>query len=157
MAYNSSDRIQIFNAAGKEEWKGEEVSGGSMLHLVMPLSAPGDSPGDPFYLPMRIRVLDINADGKNEVVVANNSDMASRHLERFRHFSDFQFEALSWNGLGLVTAWKTQKSSGSIRDFAVGDFDNDGKDELIAAVVLKEGVIVGTEKKSAVIAYDLNR
>ena len=156
VAYNSSDRIQIFNASGKEEWKSEQPYGGSMLHLVMPLSSPGD-PGDLFYLPMRIYVMDIDANGKNEVIVANHSETAGRHLDRFRHFSGFQFEALSWNGLGLVTAWKTQKSSGSIRDFAVGDFDNDGRDELVAAVILKEGKLVGTAKKSTVIAYDLNR
>jgi TolB-like protein len=156
LAYDSSDHIQIFNAAGKKEWRSGEPYGGSMLHLVMPLSSPGD-PGDLAYLPMRIRVLDIDANGKNEVIAAKNSEITGRHLARFRHFSDFQIEALSWNGLGLVTAWKTQKSSGRISDFAIGDFDNDGQDELIAAVILKEGKIVGTEKKSAVIAYDLNR
>ena len=156
VAYDSSDHIRIFNAAGKEEWRGEEPYGGSMLHLVMPLSSPGD-PGDLAYLPMRIRVLDIDADGKNEVIAANNREVTGRHLGRFRHFSNFQIEALSWNGLGLVTAWKTQKSSGRISDFTIGDFDNDGKDELVAAVILKEGSVVGTEKKSAVIAYDLNR
>jgi hypothetical protein len=122
----------------------------------MPLSSPGD-PGDLAYLPMRIRVTDIDADGKNEVIAATNIDITGRHLARFRHFSNFQIEALSWNGLGLVTAWKTQKSSGRISDFAIGDFDNDGKDELVAAVILKEGKIVLTDKKSAVIAYDLNR
>jgi TolB-like protein len=156
VAYDSTDHIRIFNAAGKKEWRSGEPYGGSMLHLVMPLSSPGD-PGDLAYLPMRIRVLDIDADGKNEVIAANNREVTGRHLARFRHFSDFQIEALSWNGLGLVTAWKTQKSSGRISDFAIGDFDNDGKDELVAAVILKEGSVVGTEKKSAVIAYDLNR
>jgi len=156
LAYNSTDHIQIFNASGKEEWKGGQPYGGSMLHLVMPLSSPGN-PGDLFYLPMRIYVMDIDANGTNEVITANHSEAAGRHLERFRHFSRFQIEALSWNGLGLVTAWKTQESSGNIRDFSVGDFDNDGQDELIAAVILKEGKLVGSAKKSAVIAYDLNR
>jgi len=156
LAYDSSDHIRIFNAAGKEEWRGGEPYGGSMLHLVMPLSSPGD-PGDLAYLPMRIYIMDIDGDGKNEVIVANNREVTGRHLERFRNFSNFQLEALSWNGLGLVSAWKTQESSGRISDFAVGDFDNDGQDELIAAVILKEGEIVGTEKKSAVIAYGLNR
>ena len=157
VAYNSTDHIQIFNASGKKEWQEEgEPYGGSMLHLVMPLSSPGDT-GAPFYLPMRIYVMDIDADGKNEVIATKNIDVAGRHLARFRHFSHFQIEALSWNGLGLATAWKTPENSGDIRDFAVGDFDNDGKDELVAAIVLKEGSIVGTEKKSAVIAYDLNR
>jgi hypothetical protein len=78
-------------------------------------------------------------------------------LDRFRKFTRFQIEALSWNGLGLVTNWKTQETSGYIRDFVVGDFDNDGQDELIAAVISKEGRLVGTAQKSSVIAYDLNR
>jgi hypothetical protein len=156
LAYDSSDHIQIFNAAGKKEWSSGEPYGGSMLHLVMPLSSPGD-PGDLAYLPMRIYIMDIDGDGKNEVIAVKNFEITDRHLARFRHFSHFQIEALSWNGLGLVTAWKTQKSSGRISDFAVGDFDNDGQDELVAAVILKEGSVVGTEKKSAVIAYDLNR
>jgi hypothetical protein len=156
VAYDSSDHIRIFNAAGKKEWSSGEPYGGSMLHLVMPVSSPGD-PGDFAYLPMRIYIMDIDGDGKNEVIAVKNFEITDRHLARFRHFSHFQIEALSWNGLGLVTAWKTQKSSGRISDFAVGDFDNDGKDELVAAVILKEGSIVGTEKKSAVIAYDLNR
>jgi hypothetical protein len=106
---------------------------------------------------MHIYVRDIDANGKNEVIAVNNSDVAGRYLGRFRHFSHFQIEALSWNGLGLVTDWKTQESSGSVRDFAVGDFDNDGQDELIAAVIIKEGTLVGSAKQSAVIAYDLNR
>jgi TolB-like protein len=156
LVYDSNDHIRIFNASGQEEWKGDQPYGGSMLHLVMPLSSPGD-PGDLFYLPMRIYVRDIDANGKNEVIAVNNSDVAGRHLARFRQFSHFQIEALSWNGLGLVTAWKTQETTGSIRDFAIGDFDNDGKDELVAAVILKEGKLVGSEKKSVVIAYDLNR
>ena len=156
LAYNSKDYIQIFNASGKEEWKGTQQYGGSTLHLVMPLSSPGD-PGDLAYLPMRIYVMDIDANGKNEVIAAKHSEFSGRHLERFRQFTRFQIEALSWNGLGLVTEWKTQETSGHIRDFVVGDFDNDGRDELIAAVISKEGKLVGTEQKSAVIAYDLNR
>ena len=156
LAYDSKDHIQIFNASGKEEWKGAKQYGGSTLHLVMPLSNTGE-PGDRAYLPMRIYVMDIDANGKNEVIAAKHSELAGRHLERFRKFTRFQIEALSWNGLGLVTNWKTQETSGYIRDFVVGDFDNDGRDELIAAVISKEGKLVGTAKKSSVIAYDLNR
>jgi len=156
LAYNSKDYIQIFNASGKEEWKGTKQYGGSPLHLVMPLSNVGE-PGDLAYLPMRIYLMDIDANGKNEVIAAKHSELTGRHTERFRQFTLFQIEALSWNGLGLVTAWKTQETSGHIRDFVVGDFDNDGRDELIAAVITKEGRLVGTAQKSSVIAYDLNR
>ena len=38
----------------------------------------------------------------------------------------------------------------------MGDFDNDGQDELIAALVLKEGrIALITEAKSTIIGYEL--
>jgi hypothetical protein len=59
-----------------------------------------------------------------------------------------------WDGLGLSAEWKTRKISGSIRDFAIGDFDNDGVDELVAAVILDEGRVITTSPKSTVIALE---
>ena len=38
----------------------------------------------------------------------------------------------------------------------VGDFDNDGADELLVAVVAKEGAIIFTDAVSSLIAFDLN-
>jgi hypothetical protein len=77
-------------------------------------------------------------------------------LEKFRKFTSGHIESLSWDGLGLNTTWKTRKISGFIRDFAVGDFDNDGKIELVAAVILDEGSVVLLGKpKSTIIAYEL--
>jgi len=45
---------------------------------------------------------------------------------------------------------------GYIPDFVVGDFDNDGQDELVAALILKggEGGLF-TEPKSTIIALQL--
>ena len=47
---------------------------------------------------------------------------------------------------------------GYISDWAVSDFDNDGQDELIAALVTKEGrVALVTQAKSSIIGYELTR
>ena len=62
---------------------------------------------------------------------------------------------MSWNGLSLAPNWKTNDIDGRISDYAIGDFDNDGSDEIVAAVVIKEGATVGMKSKSVVIAYDL--
>ncbi|MGD8799714.1 MAG: hypothetical protein PVJ44_14395, partial [Desulfobacterales bacterium] len=65
-------------------------------------------------------------------------------------------ESLTWDGLGLQTRWKTRKISGFVRDYTIGDFDNDGKIELVAAIILSEGaVMLVTEPKSTIIAYEL--
>ena len=52
---------------------------------------------------------------------------------------------------------KTHQFSGYIQDFSVGDFDNDGQDELVAALVTKEGRIAPvSEARSSIIGYELN-
>ena len=54
--------------------------------------------------------------------------------------------------LGLQPEWKTRKMTGCIRDFALGDFDNDGELEMVCALVLDEGRIITTIPKSTLIA-----
>lgn len=66
-------------------------------------------------------------------------------------------ESHIWNGLGLVPLWKTRKISGRIQDFAIGDFDGDGRTELVVAVIMKEGRIVTQKPTSSIIAYELNQ
>ena len=62
---------------------------------------------------------------------------------------------LSWDGLGLSSQWKTRQTSGHVRDFAIGDFDNDGQLELVAAMIIKEGTTITTKPKTTIITYDL--
>jgi len=46
--------------------------------------------------------------------------------------------------------------SGYITDFSVGDFNNDGQDDLVAALVIKGGgTALLTEPKSTIIALQL--
>ena len=54
--------------------------------------------------------------------------------------------------MGLQPEWRTRKLTGCIRDFAIGDFDNDGELEMVCALVLDEGRIITTIPKSTVIA-----
>jgi hypothetical protein len=109
------------------------------------------------YYPMRLSITDIDLDGKYEVIAVKNYELTERLLKQSRKFKEAQIESLSWNGLGLVTNWKTAKISGYMRDFAIGDFDNDGEDEITVAVISKDGSVVGTQPKSSVISYDLKK
>jgi hypothetical protein len=77
-------------------------------------------------------------------------------LKGFRSFSKAQIESMAWDGLGLVSQWKTQTFGGRVSDFVVGDVDNDGLDELVIAVVTKEGAIAFTDAVSSLIAFDLD-
>ncbi len=153
VAYDSSDRLQIVDSQGEVRWKGAEKYGGSTLYFIAPKTDPGD-PGNRKYYPMRLQLTDMGADGKYEVIAAKNHDVAGNILSQFRQYTNAHFELLFWDGLGLSSKWTTRKISGHVRDFAVGDFDNDGQIELVAAIIIKEGRLAGTKGKSAIISYD---
>ena len=153
IAYSPGDRLTIIENDAETAWKGSEKLGGSMANFFIPTL---DSSVDMNiqYFPMRIRTADINKDGKIEVIVASNKDFAGV-IQKLRLYKKSHILSMSWNGLSLAPDWKTNEIDGRISDFAVGDFDNDGSDEIIAAIVLKEGTTVGMASQSTIIAYDL--
>ncbi len=154
LVYSPSDRLQILETTGREIWSGSDPFGGSSLYLHLPVDDPGMMENKSFF-PMRIRVRDLNGSGTEEVIAAQNQDMANRRLQQRRNFNKTQLTVLSWDGLGLGAVWKTRTLSGHIRDLAVGDFDGDGTDELVAVLIEKEGRVIGMDAKCSVIAFDI--
>jgi len=154
LAFDEADHIQVINGAGKRLSITGDIYGGSTLYYLRRIDDPGQVQNIQ-YFPMRMLVADITGDGTNEVIVVKNQEMARRKLETFRVFTKTAFHSLVWDGLGLASNWRTRATSGFIRDFAVGDFDNDGEKELVAAVVISEGSTAITKPKCTVIAYEL--
>ena len=156
IGYKADDHIQILDSAGKEVWDSPDSYGGSMLFW----DAPWDDRGqvaNKKYFPMRLVVWQNRAAKESQVIAVKNYDFTDRKME-YRMFTKTQIEAFTWDGLGLRPIWKTRTIKGYIQDYTVGDIDNDGQDELVAALVIKEGRgIVLSEAKSTVIAYDLVR
>ena len=107
------------------------------------------------FLPQRIFITDLNQNGKTEVTVIKNYSFTGVMLKNYRSFSSGQFVSLSWDGFGLSENWHTNKVSGYFADSAIGDMDNDGEPELVAAVVSRrEGII--EKARSALIIYELH-
>jgi hypothetical protein len=153
VAFDREDRIRLFDPAGKEEWKSAEKFGGSTLSFAGERTLEGEIE-NPIYLPMRLIPLKSGSDGKAKIIAIKNLDVAGMHLEKFRSFSESQIMSFFWDGLGLAPEWRTRKFTGNIRDFAIGDFDNDGVDELVAALILEEGRVITTTPKCTVIALE---
>ncbi len=153
VAFDREDHIRVFDPAGKEEWNSSEKYGGSTIYYSGERTDQGDVE-NPIYFPMRILTYRPPQEGKTKILAVKNHDVAGRKLERFRSFSDSQIMAFFWDSLGLAAEWRTRKMTGAIRDFAIGDFDNDGEDELIAALAIEEGRIITTEPKCMVIALE---
>jgi TolB-like protein len=155
-AYNPHDHLQVILPGGKVEWKDEKTYGGTVLYFTLPSASMGSS-GHPFYLPVRLRCADLDRNGKYEVLAFRNEGGTGRQLSVQRYFSRSHIEALQWDGLGLTTLWKTRDLAGRMQDFTVADFDNDGVQELLAAVVSKEGAIIFSDAQSSLIAFKLKQ
>jgi TolB-like protein len=153
VAFDSEDHLRVYDEAGKQLWKSAERYGGSTLYFSGDITDYGDIE-KPIYFPMRTVPLRSAKDGKTRLIAVKNHDVAGSKLEKFRSFKESQIISFAWDGLGLAPEWKTRKISGYIRDFAIGDFNNDGTLELVAAVVLDEGAVITTSPKSTVIALE---
>ena len=111
-------------------------------------------PTDLFWLSQRILLVDINGNGHNAVIVVQNADVTGGLMQRSRIFRQGRFECLVWDNAGLAAIWRTRKFSGLISDYNLGDFDNDGRNELVFAVVKRLGDPVTGDKKTYIVSWD---
>jgi len=160
VGFADDDRVRIFDdTAGSELWKSTDKFGGNSLYLEFPDESAARI-GDHvemkhIYLPLRILLSDINKDGIPEVLVPKNRDFAGKYLARLRIYERGHIEGFSWDELGLTSKWKTREMPGYIADWEIADFDNDGQDEIVLAVVQMTAPVIGTEK-SYIVMLELN-
>ncbi len=85
-AYSNQDRIRIYNGNGDKTWEAGERSGGDMLFFNLPKTSAGQ-PNKQFF-PLRIRITDIDRDGKVELMIAHHDELANSMLASFRNFKN---------------------------------------------------------------------
>jgi TolB-like protein len=154
VACNSDNNIEIITSGGDSLWKGSDKFGGSVQYFSGEKTDQGQIE-NPIYLPMRILVRNRSGEnGQSQVVVANNREATGMRWNR-REFTEAAIEALSWEAASLRNDWSTRKMSRFFSDIQIADFDNDGRDELLASLIIKSGEIILTSAKSTLVAYDL--
>jgi hypothetical protein len=165
LAFRKDNTLSILDHDGQEEWTSSETYGGSNIYLLSPaemkaakkkgrLDDPTSSGG--IYLQQRIFVTDLDQDKKNEVIIVKNHDVTRGLFHRTRKYISGHFEALVWDNVGLRKQWKTRKFNGYISDYDVSDLDNDGKDELVFAVMAKSAGPLG-DPKSYIVSWSLKK
>ena len=146
LALSRNGTLKILDSSGNEEWASSDTYGGSNIFLLSPADKKiGTNPTrqtDPNafkgqYLQQRIFATDLDKDKKKEVILVKNHDSVRGIMRRYRSYNGGHFEALVWDNIGLRIKWKTRKFSGYISDYDVGDFDNNGTNELVFALVAK--------------------
>jgi len=165
LAIRKDDTLSILDKDGQEAWTSSETYGGSNIFLLSPADMKAAKKEgriiDPtafkgLYLQQRLFVTDLDKDKTNEVIVVKNHDASRGIFHRSRKFVNGHFEALVWDNVGLRSIWKTRKFSGYISDYAVGDLDNDGTDELVFAVMAASDSVI-SNPKSYIVAWSLKK
>lgn len=152
LGYDDGDYLRVFNDKGAQQWEsGGPRGGGSVIYEMSKQSSGGINYA---FMPTRVQMRNLK-NSPNQIVISVNEDAIGRRLANTRSFTDFLMYGYTWDGLDMELTWKTRKTKGFARDFIVGDFDNDGQDEIVIALVQSEGDSPLTDARGAIIAYEL--
>ena len=101
IVFDSSEQLRIYRTNGQEVFNGDERFGGSPLYMNMPIQTIEEG-GTPqrVFLPVRIRIADINNDGKADIIMPQNIDQTRNILEKQRFYKKRRHDRsqLGWAG-----------------------------------------------------------
>ena len=139
-------------------WRSDDVYGGSNNYIAnidrqRLLSSESEQP-DSAFANLRILTYDTNNDGKKEVIIVKNLSSAGRIFKNLKLFTSSEIYNLEWDGLGMTENWRTKKINGYVADYALKDVDNDGKPELVLALVQSVGAALSD--RSVIVIYKMD-
>jgi len=158
---NKDEQMVVISRSGQQIWKSREYFNGTYNYLTSPTGGienldfyPKNSPPVRDHIPSRILVVDLNEDGKNEIIVANNEASHSRMMERWRKFDRGSIISLSFNQMSMKENWRSRPLPGCLSDYRIADYNNNGRNDLIVAVITEagEGIL---DSRSTIAAYEL--
>ena len=132
-------------------WRSDEQFGGSNNYFEDFDKTRPENKEKSAFVDLRIHTYDTNNDGKKEVIIAKNLDSTGRAFKRAKFFTSSEIYNLEWDGVGMSENWRTKKIKGYVVDSAIKDIDNDGKPEIVLALIVASG---GT--KSVIVVYKLD-
>ena len=106
------------------------------------------------FVNLRINTFDTNNDGKKEIIIVKNLSSVGRVFKHMKLFTSSEIYNLEWDGMGMAENWRTKKINGYVADYCIKDIDNDGKPEIVLALVLSVGTSV--REKSVIVVYRLD-
>ncbi len=136
--------LSLYSSDGRELFTSADTYGGSGSYIEykgMRYNRDSGYQMSRIYLQQRLFAADLSGDGKTSLVIVKNKDAAKGLLSRLRLYDKGYIDSLVWNEIGMAPQGKTQTVSGYICDYTVADMDNDGKKEIVFAIVSSKGTL----------------
>ena len=155
-----NDRLRLLDAQGEQLQKTNEYYGGTLNYIV---TNPGWDETKSrslrrthLFIPARIVIADLDRNGKNEIIINQNKSSTYGMSERFHAFSEGKVVSLSWDGVSLQPNWESRKINGCLSDYKLRDLDNDGRVDLVVAMLQQRGATLVRKSRSMVVSYTLD-
>ena len=150
------EHLLVYGPKGERLWKSDAYFGGTLtfMEYMDPDINRMVHTAVRVFIPSPIFLVDMNDDGKQEVVVCQNKSKVGRIFGDIRWFGSGKVLFMDWDGAALTSQWTSQKLSGTVVGYQIADLDNDGLKELVIASVTSESYFVGFPK-SRLVLYDL--
>ncbi|MFO7570926.1 MAG: FG-GAP-like repeat-containing protein [Smithellaceae bacterium] len=147
-------RLQSFGFASEELlWRSDTPFGGSNNYIAnVDRNDPSNTERSAFAN-TRILAYDTNQDGKKEFIIVKNLSAVGRIFKNIKLFTSSEVYNLEWDGMGLAENWRTKRINGYVADYAIKDVTNDGKPEVVLALVQSVGATVSN--RSVIVVYEL--
>ena len=160
VAVSEGEHLMLLSRGGQEIWKSKDYFAGTMNYIEYPwgLDRDQDVLEDDrprrIWLPSRLIITDLDDDGQKEIIVAKNEFAGTRLMSRLRFFDQGAIYSLRFSQLAIRENWRSRNLPGPLSDYQIKDYDNDGRPDLVTAVVIKQGDGM-MDGRSAIVAYQL--
>ncbi|MCF6247083.1 MAG: VCBS repeat-containing protein [Desulfobacula sp.] len=154
---NEKGQLIAFNDSGKTEWSSDEGYGGSSFFYAIPQHTQNALYTTEYkFLQPKSAVYDMDGDGNAELFVIKNYEISENFFKNTRLYKKGSIEIFNLNELGLAFDNAPKKFPGPVTSIDIGDFDNDGKAELLVVMLKKKSGLLSNNSTSVLIVYDLN-
>lgn len=128
IAVDGRERMKVYSSTNELLWVSKNNYGGSKVYLGPSrggavsdqdrknFTVDEDFDRQMYFVPGRLLVSDVDGDGREEVVVNQNSKSVLSFLEKVRIYNDGVVVGLAWDGEAMVESWR----SGTFRGYIVG-------------------------------------